>query len=318
MSWEKEFETAAAAMIRGGDFKATTLFFLKAMQGSPFAGPAKRVANTFIGVDGWEAAAADIAKLAAKGKTVTAIGLDLTGHNEGPDPALEFALYDDHAFRFSGSLQEARDKAATYGAPWLGCFSGTGDYFTIRNIRELYAAIQKSPDRYLDYGQIKDPSKAQRGLLAAIWYLYFRIHHAIIRDISKGALPVAIKVVVGQHDFGPWFADVYAAEGSARAARAGERVAADRQKAHARAYDRQTDEIIADFKRWRADLRGWKVGHNEDKRLTYAEYLKARSLMTLTAIGLPEAPPVWEMDDRAFRMLLDNVKRARETRKKAA
>jgi hypothetical protein len=318
MSWHRDFEMAAAAMIRGGDFKATTLFFLKAMQGSPFAGPAKRVAKTFVGVDGWEAAAADIARLAAKGNTVTAIGLDLTGHNEGPDPLLEFALYDDHAFRFSGSLQEARNKAATYGAPWLGCFSDTGDYFTIRNIRELYTAIQKSPDRHENDGKVNEPSKAQTGLLAAIWYLYFRIHHAIIRDIGKGALPVAIKVVVGQHDFGPWFADVYEATASAKAARAGERVAADRLKERARAFDRATDELVDDLKRHRREVAGWKDGHNEDKRATYAEYLKARHADIFASLNLPEPRPLWRMDDAEFRTLIANVRAAREQKKKCA
>jgi hypothetical protein len=339
MSWHRDFETAAAAMIRGGDFKATTLFFLKAMQGSPFAGPAKRVANTFVGVGGWEAAAADIAKLAAKGTTVTAIGLDLTGHNEGPDPVLEFALYDDHAFRFSGSLQEARDKAATYGAPWLGRFSATGDYFKVRNIGELYRAVAEYEARHwnLDswsptlseidqasYEELGPPSKiaalkkAQPGWLAATWYLYFRIHHAIRRDIANGALPVAIKVVVGQHDFGPWFADVYEAKASAKAARAGERVAADRRKERERAFDRATAELIDDLKRHRRDVAGWKDGHNEDKRATYAEYLKARHADIFASLNLPEPRPLWQMDDTEFRTLIANVRAAREQKKKRA
>jgi hypothetical protein len=339
VNWRIDFEAAAAAMIRGGAFKATTIFFLKAMRGSPFLGPAKRVANTFVGIDGWPLAAAKIAALEAKGKSVTAIGLDLTVHNEGPNPALEFALYDDHAFRFSGPLQSARDKAAKYGAPWTGRFIDTGDYFTVRNIGELYRAVAEFEARHWDldrwsdalhdidkaaYSELGPPSKidalkkAQPAHLAATWYLYFRIHHAIQRDIAKGALPKPIKVVVGQHDFGPWFADVYEATASEKAARAGERFAADRRKENERDYDRATNELIDDLKRHRRDIAGWKDGHNEDKRAAYEEYLKARHRLIFSSIDMRLSRPLWRMDDAEFRTLINDIRAARERRKSRA
>ncbi len=313
--WSGDFEREAATRIRNGDFKKTSLYFLRAMQGTPFAGPAKRVANAYVGIDGWDGAAADFARLAATGRRITAIGLDLTGHNEGPDPILEFALYDDSAFRFSGSLDEVRAKAAEYGAPWLGRFADSGGPFTIRNIRELYGAIQASPDRHVDSHQTKEPTATQRGLLAAIWYLYFRVHHAVARDLAHGALPAAMKVVVGQHDFGPWFADVYEGTGSPKAVRAGERIAAARMKASMRSYDDATEKMIADFKRHRSDLAGWKPGHNEDKRQQYADYLKARHAVIYSALDLPQITPVWEMSEPEFKHLLQNVRAARESRK---
>jgi hypothetical protein len=312
------FESRAAAAIRARDFKAATLLFLKAMKGTPFFAPCRRVANEYVGINGWPEAVADLIRLTKKGAAVTALGLDITDHNDGAEPALEVAYYDDKYFRFSGSIEDVRRAASGYGAPWQGSFLDMGEPLIFRGLADVHQAVKSYPHRFKTLRAGEAPPRHYAGFLAANWYLYFRIHHAIERDLKKGALDRPLVVVVAEHDFGPYFGDVYVSEASAKAGQAAARVGAARDKKNLAAYDRITAELLDELRRRRRDIRGWPEAHNGDKRQAYIDYVEASEAMRLSILDLPSTTPSWKMNDAEFRRLLATVKAAREARKRKA
>ncbi len=311
------FEIDAAAMIRSHDFKKATAFFLGAMKGSPFFAPGRKIAGEYIGLTGWEAISGALVRFEAKGARITALGLNVTGHNEGPDPLLEAAFYDDTSFPFSRSLDDVRRACDASPHPWQGRFVDTGDPMTVRGMTALYGLVASYPHRYEQVGPGAAP-KDYAGFFAALWYLYFRIHHAVARDAAKAGLPYAMPIVVGEHDFGPAFTSAYPAVASGKRLGEGQKAESVRAKRALAAYDRHTEDMIATLKRNRAELKTWRERPGDDKRQNYVAYVESSEALTLSILELPKSKPSWQMDESEFRRLVEAVRAARESRKRRA
>lgn len=313
----RAFAIDAAAAIRSQDFKRATAFFLRAMKGSPFFAPARKIAGAYIGLTGWEAISGALVRFDAKGVRITALGLNITGHNEGPDPMLEIAFYDDGSFPFSRGLDDLRRACDVDPHPWQGCFIDVGGLMTVRGMNALYGLIASYPHRYEPARPGAAP-KDYDGFSAALWYLYFRIHHAVARDAGKAGLPFAMPVVVGEHDFGPSFTGAYPAIASGKRLGEGEKAERERAKRALAAYDRHTEEMIAELKRNRAELKNWRESPGDDKRANYAAFIEVKEANRLSILELPKLKPSWRMDEAEFRRLIDAVRAAREARKRRA
>jgi len=302
------FEAEIAASLRNLDFDETGKRLLAALGDchSGYASLCKRIADRYVAVDGWDALWADLHVLKQKGTAVTAIGIDLSGYGDGPEPVLETAVYDDGAFPFSAADRPALLAASDGKRPWTGAFIEAPHRLAVRGLASVHKVI--APLHSLDHSHDK------AAVRLAWWYVAFRVHHAIRRDLEKQGLPYSMPVIVGDHGFGIGFHSVYMARPGASRDRQVTEILKRRAKQAARAYEQRTEEIVRDLRERRRSYLTWRIDHNPAQRETYRGFMEAREAMTFKMLEIAVDRPTWRMDNPAFEAVLAEVRAARARR----
>jgi hypothetical protein len=302
------FEDEVAALIRAFAFDQAGRLLLNAMSG--FVEKAcRRIANSYVAIDGWDEVWADMANPRRDGGHITAFGIDLSGYGDGPEPVLECAMYGDDAFDFKAATRESLIAAMDGGPawnrrhtpPWTGNFIDSSARLQVRGLSGVVRALAHCPQ--------SGPGAA--GSALAKWYIVLRVHHAIARDLKKRGMPRAMPILIGDHGFGPGLQSVYMAQTGASRDKAVAAILQTRARRSAKAFDRQTDEMLSEFRFRRKSVRNWPAGLNPDKRRMFVDLAEMRERLALSALHLPPHAPGWELDDAAFKALLEDIRAAR-------
>jgi hypothetical protein len=213
------FEDELTGYIRALDFDKADKLILSNMDawGGPFRDACKRIADSYVALDGWDEIWADIQTSNARGARITALGIDLSGYGDGKEPLLECALYSDgaHAFSTSSRIDLLQDIDHN-NSPWRGRFNaGDDSQLEVRNLAGVYKLVK--PAECLYWNGFGPAPKDFTPAVLARWYIVLRVHHAIHRDLAKRGMPYAMPVIVGDHGFGVHFGSAYmAAQGKPR------------------------------------------------------------------------------------------------------
>lgn len=159
-------------------------------------------------VEGWQKLDADIAALAARGTLCSAVGIGLTGHDEGYGPGLKVSLYSDKSFPFSTSGRAAILAATENdGAAWQGAFEDVGQSLTCTGLEVLCAAVTSHP--HCDWLGDGDLPEDYPDYFIALWFVYLRVNQALAAAVEHDRLPYQMPVLVSEHDFGQCFETVH-------------------------------------------------------------------------------------------------------------
>lgn len=262
-----------------------------------------------VRVEGWAELDAALHRLALRGETVTAVGLNLSNYDDAEDgaewwdkePLVEVCAYDDGAYPFStASDDDIRTAGERYAAPWTGCM--TGDmlpHLTVHGLRDLNGPLLR------DQPGADDPRWAE---------LRTGFTDAVAGVLAERGLALEVPLVLGEHDVGPWWTDV------ARPARVSdhlvesERIIAAQDAANRARYDAITEQTVAELAELRDGLRGWGF-RNRDKRRTLSDYADAKLAMICRATDLePPTGSLARMSDAELGRLADSYRSARDAR----
>ena len=301
-----------AGLIRALDFDALAADLESQIDENPsrFAALSRAALRGAVTISGWEELAADMAALTAKGRQVTALGIDLTGHCEGAEPGFEISFYGDSSFAFSTATRENLLAASgDYSTPWQGDFLECEPLLECRGLAALHTAIREYPDRFVQSGPLPQDFA---GFTIALWILYLRIHRTIAETLAARGLPQAIPVIVGEHDFGPTCNGVYMVERLSDDGQAAARILAERAEANRLHYDRYTEQMIAEMREKRALVRSWPWWRARAQRKNAIEMFEAGERLIFADIPSGAATgPVWSLSDASFELLADRLREHR-------
>lgn len=264
-----------------------------------------------VTVTGWEDLHADIAALDRRGKPCTAVGIDITGHNDGDEPAFEVALYDDSAFAFSTADRDALlAVSGGYPVPWQGCFAEIDSVLECDGLALLHRAIRSYPHRWESVGA--ELPRDYAGFVLALWWLYLRIHQAVADALATYGLPRAMPVILDEHDFGPQVGAVHMAAQIADTGARTARILDARDQASRLHHDRVTEQSIMEIREKRAAVRSWTFWRNRAQRRNAIELIEASDkLMFADVVSTRGQHSVWLLSDREFEILLDRYREHR-------
>ncbi len=310
------FDTEAAALIRAGDYKRANAFFLAALRaaGGHYYRLCHAIADRYVGLEGWDDLFADFELHARRGLRITALGIHLSGHGDGPEPALQTGYYTGPRFDGGDAKLQALLEPHHHGEGLAFAALATRPLM-LSGLSSIYRALRASPSLHWNAFDRASPPADFAGVTAAKWYVAFRIHHAIKRDLDKHGLPKSIPVLVGAGDFGVSFGAVYRAERGSPRQREVAKILERRAKTAARDHARHTDEFVRQFRQRRADVRGWRTDHNPDERQTYIGFVEANEKLILDTLGLSTVRPTWKMEDPEFAAFLEKLRANRAARR---
>lgn len=272
----------------------------------------REVAADDVAITGWDQLHADIQELTDRGKQVTAVGIDLTGHAEGDGPAFEVSYYDDGPYSFStASRDDMLRENESYGTRWAGGFIDIESPLSCSGLERLHEAVMGYADRHWLPRRDEAPPTDFAGYTLAIWALYSRVHQAIKRALRKHGMPRPMPVLVEEHDFGPWLGSVYLTGGAADGT-AASRIVAERRAATKAHRDQVTEQLVAEFTEKRAAMRAWPRWWRPAKRATSQGLLKAQEFLGFGELPSPPTRSITAMPDGAFEDLLRAFRRHRD------
>lgn len=158
---------------------------------------------------GWDDVAQAISSEEARGKTITALGIDFSwpGHvglqpdaNGQMAPHIETNLYADlNDMAFSkASRADILEGYSRSGSRWQGCFVEIDDLIGVEGLSALYGPVAEAGDRD------SDDAAGDAYVLAACTSAIL-LHIAVKRAIAAGALPRPMAVLVGSNEDFPFF-----------------------------------------------------------------------------------------------------------------
>ena len=210
-----------AGRIRRRDYAGAEALLVEPLTAHP--GPIATACRGLVPEDvdllGWEDVAAALGRASAQGRTVTAMGLDLSNFSDADgrdwwdkDPVVEVALYDDTFFPFSSAVRREVQRAAeTHPAPWTGRrLPGGQAVLDVLGLRSLNGAILRGeagrPWTFGPDGRSYDDHVAA---LLGGWWLVLRYHQAVARAWAEVGPALGVPALVGQHGVGPWCVSVF-------------------------------------------------------------------------------------------------------------
>ncbi len=311
----KEFsviEQETRILIRDSAFdQAESLLLNSLAHGDPrFHDICRNSPQDEIRIAGWPELYADIAALEARGEKVSAIGLDLTGHNEDEDIVFECNYYDNNYFPFSTARRDEILAVCGYGAPWQGCMIDIQGPLILYGLRPLHTALRTYEHRSFWSGSSAPWPPGFASFRLATWFLYLRVHRAIRDALSAHGLPRPMPVVVGEHDFGPAFSSVYMVEKTCASDEAEEVLAHRLAETRAKA-EKATEELAERFRERRKALQDWPSYREPERRQAYIDLIAAHETMMLKIADMTTDCPSWEMSDRDFEAFLHRFREAR-------
>ncbi|WP_371395419.1 hypothetical protein [Fretibacter rubidus] len=315
---EREFERAMAGNIRAGNFGPICDYILKALShyGSPFATLCKATTSNTVTLSGWEIIWKDIVKYSGQSQKCTALGIDLTGHYDGPEPGFEISYYNQSEFTTVGR-DALLAECESYGTFWQGGFMDCGWGLDVAGLAPLYAMIRATDVSHHYYGK-GDAGPDFIGFTLAQWYLYAIVHEVIARDIRRLGLPAAMPVIISEHDFGPWIGNVIMCETIANHGLTSQGIAAIERASNIAARSEVTEKNIAEFTEQRNLIRSWgRFGHNKGQK-TYIRFCESAFNMKMVCTDLAKSPVPWKQSDGNYTRFLEQYRAMRAARYKQA
>lgn len=213
----RAFRARIEAMLRASEADAALALVRQGLealadQRLPVVDIALATSPAQIKIAGWDALAATLARLEARGVAVTAIGIDLTGScwdgalpeiGQEVPPYLETSYYTDlPEIAFSTATRADILAAYTdYGSPWIGCFAEIEGDIEVEGLSKLYSAvIRNAYEKHRD----RDDALGDAHLLAASASAIL-LHIAVRSAVAAGALPRPVAVIVGSNEGYPFY-----------------------------------------------------------------------------------------------------------------
>ncbi len=314
---ERQLANLISELLRALDFDQAERILANALSRTPskLTDACLQLRLDTIAFSGWDRIFAEFVKLQRKGKNITAIGVDISGHDgDGDDPALELSFYDDSEFPFSVSTREEILAACpAYSPPWTGCFIDlTGD-LQIAGLSKLHLLLRGYPNRYqIPSGPVAKLSNDDRAFKLAEWWMYLRFHQALYRDINDAGLPKGMPVVLCEHDYGPWFGNVLIIQKMGKdSSLANEIINADTARYKAE-YAKITSEAVHDFREHRSFALSMRAANSIGKMGPLLELNEARDALRFSISDINIEIPTWQLNDAEFEDLLDRYQLARD------
>ncbi len=209
----RAFAKRLEAMLREGEPEAALALVRQGLQaiadnGLPIVDVALAADPDAFAITGWDAAAATIAGEDARGKTITALGIDFSSHGDVPPdaaghlaPYIETNYFDDLTeIAFSAaSREDILAGYSSYGSHWQGCFAEIDNAIAVEGLSALYGAVTMAArDR-------DSETAAGDAYLLAACTSAILLHLAVRSAIAAGALPRPMAVLVGSNEDFPFF-----------------------------------------------------------------------------------------------------------------
>lgn len=310
----RAFGDTYAAMIRAGSFAATDseLRALIDVAGGPLAALVADLDLETVTIDGWDELYADMTATEGKGHRITATGIDASGHAETDEVGFEVSFYDDHTFPFSATSRDDIAAACTrYGAPWMGCFLDIAMPLRTRGLAPLKHWLAAYPGKHHRPGANVAAPEHFEAYHYGVWLLYVAIHASLAHELATRGLPHPMPVIVGEHDFGPYLAAVYAVDTTCDHQATTERILAARRQQALAAFDSSTDQMVSELRAARDAIRGWQWWHNPGKRRTYIDLRRNVETLLLRRFDIALKRPTWELSDADFQAVVTRLRDAR-------
>jgi hypothetical protein len=311
----REFDRWFDGVMRAGNFDELDAFLTEELLAHPHPITSLCLARPLstVRVTGWDELAADIARDEDRhpaGGPVTAIGADLSAHNEPDDDdwALEVNFYDDEAFAFGdGDLAEINAAAADSSTPWQGEFRDITNSLTVVGLGRIYSAVSANVPGRIPFGE-----PAPLDLVAdrlGRFFLTLRFHQALVRDAAHHGLPRAMVLLGGAHDVAPWYEAAYWCETERTDDGQIASILDAREDANRVRFQAETEMKIAE---WR-DRRNVIIRRQlrADKHPAFVELSASQDALFYTMTGLGDGRPSHELSDHKFEMLLYGWQRQR-------
>lgn len=207
------FRKRLEAMLREGEPEAALALVRQGLQaiadnGLPIVDIALAADPQALTLKGWDAVAATIAREDARGKPITALGIDFSCHGDvPPDAAGHLAPYIETNYfadltEIAFSTASREDILAGYsgsGTEWQGRFEEIDNAIEVEGLSPLYGAVTMAA-RDRD----SDTAAGDAHLLAACTSAIL-LHLAVRSAIVAGALPRPMAVLVGSNEDFPFF-----------------------------------------------------------------------------------------------------------------
>lgn len=304
----REFDRWFDAIMRSGNFEELDAFLTEELLAHPHPITSLCLARPLstVRVTGWDDLAADMLRdedrHAAAGP-VTAIGADLSAHNEPDDDAwtLEVNFYDDEAFPFGdGDLDAVNAAAADTSTPWQGEFRDIMGSLTIVGLGRIYTAISANVPGRIPFGEPAPVDLVADRL--GRYFLTLRFHQALVRDARHEGLPRPMVLLAGAHDVDPWFEAAYWCETERSDDGKIASILDARDEANRARFQAETDLKIAE---WR-DRRNVIIRRQlrADKHPAFVELSAAQDALFHSMTGLGDGRPSHELSDHDYEMLL--------------
>ncbi len=209
----RAFAQRLEAMLRNGEPEAALTLVRQGLEaiadnGLPIVDIALATDPDALLLKGWDAVADTIAREEARGKTITALGIDLSCHGDfPPDAAGHLAPYIETNYfadltEIAFSTASREDILAGYsgsGSEWQGRFEDIDNAIEVEGLSALNGAVEMA---VRDRGS--DTAAGDAHLLAACTNaILFNL--AVSRAIAAGALPRPLAVLVGSNEDFPFF-----------------------------------------------------------------------------------------------------------------
>lgn len=211
----RNFAQRLEAMLREGEPEAALALVRQGLEaiadnGLPIVDIALATDPDALVLTGWDEVRQAIAREDARGKPITALGIDFSwpGHiglqpdaNGHMAPHIETNLYadlSDVAFS-AASRAEMLEGYSGFGSKWQGCFVDIDDLIGIEGLSALYGPVADEAGN-----RDSDDAAGDAYVLAACTSAIL-LHIAVKRAIVAGALPRPMAVLVGSNEDFPFF-----------------------------------------------------------------------------------------------------------------
>lgn len=285
-----------AAIARSGQIDAALdrLHAEIAAVGGPLADLCMTTRHEPVRLTDWDALSAAIFKPLRSGALCTAVGIDLSVHSDGDEPAVEVSYYDDGSFPFSTSKREdILAKNAAYGVPWQGNFSEIESDVFVTGLAPLFKALKSPPPPVARGGAGQAQALAPAGYVAyqlMDWIHALRFHKAVKSTLDTEGLARRLPVIVGSHDLGPFLETVHfpaaSRESAADAVRRMEAAGEARRTAWRAEKLRRVNEEMESLREMRKLLRAHRWWPSKQIR-TLRGYYEAKERMHYSIINRP-------------------------------
>ncbi len=288
-----------AAMLRRREFDKVERVLaehLTAYSG-PIATACRGVSDGHVTLAGWDEVDADLVDLSRPERAVTAVGLDLSNYSDhegqtwwDKEPYVEFAAYTDDVFPFSDSRrQDLLDLSETYPAPWTDQALGEETaHLTVTGLRALNGSLllrsSVEPWHPGSNARLDNESVAE---YLGWWWMHLRFHQAVARDLEERGLALAVPVVVGTHDVGPWLQVICTPARVSDHAERTERILHDREQLAPVLRNAHAEETERDLRELRSKVRSFGFLSRGTERKAAEEYAAAKVVVVCQQAGLP-------------------------------
>ena len=274
-----------------------------------------RITEAAIQIEGWDELLADMVRFENQGHNITAVGVDVSGHHDGIEPALETSLYSDQPYPFStSSLEAISEECLNYSSEWRGAFIECSYWLSISGfspLLELNESHRKQNKDYYSYNPqtSKTPMPADYpGRFLVDWFIYLRVYQALTRELESKGLIRPLPVILGEHDFGPHVGVVIECKKSADHQARTQEIFDQREALKNKRIIEHTTKRIEEFRSNRDFVKKLPKVFRNDKQKKAGAYFVAMFQSDMKMSGIAIKKPLDKMSDREFEGLMDTFR----------